>query len=222
MSATLDPYEKARRHLARRDPVLKRIIAAVGRCTLQPNPDGFTVLVRSVVSQLISTAAARTIGDRLLERLAPHGGLTPSGVLALPEESLRGAGLSGVKVRSIRGIAAAALDGSLPLDRFDELDDATATAALTRLHGIGAWTAQMFLIFSLGRLDVLPTADLGLRAGVKDQFGLDALPAAAHLTQLAEGWRPYRTVATWYFWRSRGFVPQSQAVAPDSRPGANE
>src|SRR3954447_1218259 len=101
--ATLDHYEKARRHLARRDPVLKKLITAVGPCTLQPNPDGFEVLVRSVVSQLISTAAARTISGGLIERLGPHGGLTPAGVLALPEETLRGAGLSGVKARSNRG-----------------------------------------------------------------------------------------------------------------------
>jgi DNA-3-methyladenine glycosylase II len=210
MSATLDLYEKARRHLARRDSVLKQLVSRVGPCTLRPDPDGFGVLVRSVVSQMISTAAAVTVSGRLLALLAPHGGLTPDGVLALPEESLRSAGLSGSKARSIRGIATAASDGSLPLGRFDDLDDTAATAALTRLHGIGAWTAEMFLIFGLGRTDVLPVGDFGLRAGFKEQYGLDDMPGAALLRERAEPWRPYRSIATWYLWRSRGFVPQSE------------
>jgi len=207
---TPDLYGKARRHLARRDPVLKRLMAAVGPCTLRPDPDRFGVLVRSVVSQMISTRAALTIGTRLTALLAPHGGLTPPAVLAVPEEALRGAGLSGSKVRSIRAIAAAVADGSLPLAGLDG-DDAAATAALTRLHGVGVWTAEMFLIFGLGRPDVLPVGDFGLRAGVKEQYGLDALPGPALLRERAEPWRPYRTVATWYMWRSRGFVPQSDA-----------
>src|SRR5262249_44777238 len=144
------------------------------------------VLVRSVVSQMISTAAAVTISGRLEALLAPHGGLTPAAVLAVPEEGLRGAGLSGSKARSLRAIAAAAAHGSPPLGRLDGLDDEAATAALTALHGVGVWTAQMFLIFSLGRADVLPTGDFGLRAGVKEQYGLDDLPGPALLRERAE------------------------------------
>jgi DNA-3-methyladenine glycosylase II len=204
-----DLFRKAQRHLTRRDPILKRIIATVGPCTLQPTTDYFAILVRSIVSQMISTKAAISISGRLVEVLG-DGGLTPTALLALKEAKLRGVGLSGAKAAAIRDLATRAANGALPLDRLPELSDEEVTELLVAVRGIGKWTAEMFLIFSLGRLDVLPVDDLGLRAGVRDAYGLADLPGRAELRERAEPWRPYRSVATWYFWRSRGGVPQSK------------
>jgi DNA-3-methyladenine glycosylase II len=204
-----DLYRKARRHLARRDPVLKRLIASVGPCTLAPDPDVFPVLARSIVSQMISTQAARTSIARLEQALGPAG-LTPAGILGASEQALRGAGLSGAKARALADLAEKVRTGELPVKRFPELTDDEVVAHLVRVRGIGVWTAQMFLIFSLGRPDVLPVDDLGFRAGVQEQYELPELPGRTELRRLAEPWRPYRSIATWYFWRSRGFVPQSK------------
>jgi DNA-3-methyladenine glycosylase II len=207
MSAEPAAYTKARRHLARRDPVLKELMSAVGPCTLRPNPDGFALLVRSIIAQQISTRAALAIGARL--EVALGGGLAPAPLLALSDEALRGAGLSASKVRSLRDLAEKVQAGQVPLRRLARMDDEEVIAALLPVRGIGRWTAQMFLIFSLGRLDVLPVDDFGFRAGVQQQYGLSELPGRARLAEMGEAWRPYRTVATWYFWRSRGGVPQS-------------
>jgi DNA-3-methyladenine glycosylase II len=194
-------YPKAQRHLARRDPVLKRLIRQVGPCTLQPDVDHFKALVRSIIAQQISTLAARSITAKLTHALGAAG-VTPAGILALPEEHLRGAGLSASKARSLRDLARRVHDGELPLHDLPALDDAEVIARLVPVWGIGPWTGQMFLIFSLGRLDVLPVADFGLRAGVRRQYELAELPDPRRLEELAEPWRPYRSIATWYFWRT--------------------
>jgi DNA-3-methyladenine glycosylase II len=201
-------HTRARRHLTRRDPVLKRLIAAVGPCTLRYEPNGFGALVRSIVAQQISTQAAASIQGRL-DRALGKNGLTAAGILSLSDEALRGAGLSASKMRSLRDLAERVRAGTVCLDRLHELSDEEVIECLVPVRGIGRWTAQMFLIFSLGRPDVLPVDDLGLRAGVQTQYGLAELPDREHLTELAECWRPYRSIATWYFWRSRGFVGQS-------------
>jgi DNA-3-methyladenine glycosylase II len=203
----VDPVH-ARRHLARRDPVLKRLIAAVGPCTLRHEPDGFAALSRSIISQQISTKAAASIHARLLDALGRRG-LRPKALLALSDEQLRAAGLSASKVRSLRDLADKVHTRAVPMRKMPEMEDEEVIAALLPVRGIGRWTAQMFLIFSLGRPDVLPVDDLGLRAGVRQAYELADLPDRAALTEMAEPWRPYRSVATWYFWRSRGFVPQS-------------
>lgn len=203
----VDPA-KARRHLSRRDPVLKRLIAAVGPCTLRHEPDGFAALVRSIVSQQISTKAAASIHGRLLEALGKRG-LRPAALLALTDERLRAAGLSASKVRSLRDLAEKVHTKAVPMSSLTELGDEEVIEALLPVRGIGRWTAQMFLIFSLGRPDVLPVDDLGLRAAVQQSYEMADLPDRTTLTTLAEPWRPYRSVATWYFWRSRGGVPQS-------------
>jgi DNA-3-methyladenine glycosylase II len=198
----------ARRHLSRRDPVLKRLIATVGRCTLWHNPDGFATLVRSIISQQISGRAARSIGARLEQALGPAS-LTPGAILAATDETLRAAGLSAAKARSLHDLAEKVHSGMVPLDDLPTLVDEDVIARLLPVRGIGRWTAQMFLVFSLGRLDVLPVEDLGLRVGVQRQYSLPELPGKTQLVELAEAWRPYRTVATWYLWRSLGSVPQS-------------
>lgn len=200
----------ARRHLGRRDPVLKGLMSAVGPCRLRPDAgDPFALLMRSVVSQMISTKAAAAVFAKV-QAAAAATGLTPAGVLALTEAELRAAGLSGAKVRTFHTLSKRVVGGELPLHRLEELTDEEIAAHLLPIPGIGVWTVEMFLIFGLGRLDVLPVRDLGLRAGVRDTYGLAELPTFAELEERAEIWRPYRTVATWYFWRSRGAVPQSK------------
>jgi DNA-3-methyladenine glycosylase II len=188
--------------------VLKRLIAAVGPCTLRLGGDPFLVLVRSIISQLISTRAAETIAGRVTAALGDTG-VSPAAVLALGEDRLRACGLSGAKARGLVDLATRVADGSLPLDQLPVLPDDEVVAHLTAVQSIGVWTAQMFLIFCLGRADVLPVGDLGLRAGVRDAYGLDQMPSPTELRTRAEPWRPYRSIATWYVWRSRGAVPQS-------------
>jgi DNA-3-methyladenine glycosylase II len=210
MSDLSTVYRKAQRHLARRDPVLKRLIADVGPCTLKPLGLGrFVTLVRSIVSQQISSKAAMSILAKLEQALAPDG-FRPAAILAATDGMLREAGMSVAKARSLRDLADKVHAGEVPLDDLHELDDEDVIAKLIPVRGIGRWTAQMFLIFSLGRLDVLPVDDLGLRAGVQKQYGLEEMPNKARLTELSEPWRPYRSIATWYFWRSLGAVPQGK------------
>jgi DNA-3-methyladenine glycosylase II len=201
-------YRAAQRHLSRRDPVLKRLISAVGPCTLQIQPDAFLVLVRAIISQMISTKAVASVFARLEQTAGPLG-VNVETLYALGEESIRTAGLSGAKARALFELADQVRSGALPLDHFPTLDDDEVRTRLVALRGIGVWTAEMFLIFCLGRTDVLPVGDLGLRAGVQAQYGLDELPGRSVLERLAEPWRPWRSIATWYMWRSRGGVPQS-------------
>jgi len=188
--------------------LLGQLIKHVGPCTLQPGADPFSSLVRAIIAQLISTKAARTIAARVEALLHPHE-LTPRAMSAVSEEKLRSAGLSRIKAQALIDLASRAENGELPLDRLTELTDDEVIERLIPVRGIGRWTAEMFLIFALGRLDVLPVDDLGLRAGVRELYRLPALPVKAQLRQLGEVWRPYRSVATWYFWRGRGGVPQS-------------
>src|SRR5262245_45956200 len=209
MPGKLSRHTKAQRHLARNDSVLKRLIRAVGPCTLHYESNRFAALARSIISQQISTKAALAIRTRLEQTLDGEG-LTAAGILKLTDDGLRGAGLSASKMKSLRDLATQVHSAQVQLDRIHELDDEAVIETLLPIRGIGRWTAQMFLIFSLGRPDVLPVDDRGLRAGAQDQYQLAELPNKMELTELAEPWRPYRSIATWYMWRSRGFVPQSE------------
>lgn len=213
---TLRPaqYENARRHLARNDPVLRSLIRLVGRCALWHDPDRFAVLVRAIISQQISTKAARAIRERLEQALG-RPGISPRAVLRAPEATLRGAGLSAAKTRAIRDLAEKVAGGAVPLDVLHELEDEEVVERLIPVRGIGRWTAQMFLIFCLGRADVLPVDDWGLRAGVQRHYRLRKPPRRERLEAIAEPWRPYRSIATWYIWRSLGFVPQSDGAGPE-------
>jgi 3-methyladenine DNA glycosylase/8-oxoguanine DNA glycosylase len=127
----------------------------------------------------------------------------------LGEDGLRPLGLSTTKARAILDLAERATDGRLPLDELNEMGDEDIFARLTDVRGIGVWTAEMFLMFGLGRPNVLPVGDLGLRAGVQELYQLEALPKASELREIAEPWQPYRSIATWYVWRRKGAVPQS-------------
>jgi DNA-3-methyladenine glycosylase II len=209
MTTVADMYRKAQRHLARRDQVLKRLIAGLGPCTLQQSRDRFGALVRSIIAQQISTKAAAAVLARL-QAIVGEGRITAPGILGLKDAHLRAAGLSVNKARSLRDLAEKVASGSVALNQLHKLPDEEVISALVPVRGIGRWTAEMCLIFSLGRLDVLPVDDLGFRVGVKREYALPALPVKAQLMQLAEPWRPYRSVATWYFWRSLGNVRQSK------------
>jgi len=201
------PYLVAQRAISRRDSKLRPIIKRVGPCTLRPMADRFSVLVRTIISQQLSTKAALTIGDRLLA-LVP-GGFTPERLGKLRDEQIRSCGISGGKLKSIRDLCARIGGGHLNPDDFPALSDEVLREKLTEVHGIGPWSVDMYLIFCLGRLDVLPVGDLGLRLGVKEAYGLREPPTVARMVEIGEVWRPYRTIGTWYMWRSRGAVPQS-------------
>lgn len=176
------------------------MIVLVGPCDLRPRKDRFGVLVRAIVGQQISGKAADSIAARLLEKTGePY---QHEAILALADEELRSCGLSPQKVRYVRGLAEHVRDGKVRLDRLHRMDDEAIIESLTQVPGIGRWTAEMFLIFCLNRPDVLPVADLGIRTGLQKHHGLDDLPAPRQCVELAEPWRPYRSVAMWYLWRS--------------------
>ena len=157
------------------------------------------------MGQQLSTKAAATIYSRVIE---PWGRApTPEELLAVDTESLRAAGLSRAKAEYVRSLASHVLDGSLPIDRLHTLDDAEVSAALTAVKGLGQWTADMFLMFHLRRADVLPVGDLGIRRAVERAYGLGDLPSAAELTEIAEPWRPHRTLACLYLWESLDNAP---------------
>jgi DNA-3-methyladenine glycosylase II len=200
-------YRRAEKHLVRRDPILKQLIRKVGACALQANPNHFFILTKSIVSQQLSTKAAATIHARLLAS-TKGAELTPLALLALSEEALQAAGLSRAKRAALRDLATKVHTGELTFHQTTEFSDEEVIKSLVRVKGIGRWTAEMFLIFSLGRLDVLPVADLGLRAGIQEIYGLEELPDRSQLEDIAKPWQPYRSVATWYLWRSRAFVVQ--------------
>lgn len=198
--------QKARRHLSRRDAILKPLIRAVGPCTLKHNPNHFEILVRSIISQQISTKAAIAIGNRFLAKVRKF---QPKSILAASDDDMREAGLSRGKQASLRDLAQKCSDGTVPLKKIAVMEDAEVIERLIEVRGIGVWTAEMFLIFSLGRLDVMPVGDYGLRAGLLKHYALDELPKKERIHELTEVWKPFRSIGTWYIWRSLGGVPQS-------------
>ena len=198
-------------HLRAADPVLGRLIdelGPVGAAHRRERPaEHYGALVRSIVGQQLSTKAARSIYLRLVER---YGGRppTPEEILADdPDEVRVAAGLSRAKVGFLRSLAEHVSDGSLELERLDGLPDDEVIAELVAVKGLGPWTAHMFLMFHLGRPDVLAVGDLGLRRAIKLRYGLDQLPDAAEMERIAEPWRPYRSLASMYLWRSLEAVP---------------
>ena len=200
-------YAKARRVLARRDPVLRNLMRRHGECGLSDaqHADPFRALVRAIVSQQLSTKAAATIFGRF-EALF-DGRPTAKAVSSVPDAALRGVGLSGQKVGYLRDLCRRVDDRSLPLGRLGRLPDHEVIATLTEVKGIGQWTAEMFLIFRLQRPDVLPVGDLGIVKAVQRAYGFRTLPSPARLTRLGEAWRPYRSVACWYLWASLDNAP---------------
>jgi DNA-3-methyladenine glycosylase II len=213
LPATRKPARaKAIAALRASDPVLRGVIDQIGPDHLGPpgrprSPDHYGALVRSIVGQQLSTRSALAIYGRLTDR---YGGRTPTPQEVLDDDpdALRvAAGLSHAKVAYLRSLAEHVLDGSLQLDRLDELPDEQVIAELTRVRGIGTWSSHMFLMFQLQRPDVLPVGDLGIRRAFMVQYGLPKLPGAAEMERIAEPWRPHRTLASLFLWRSLRATP---------------
>ena len=203
-------------HLRQADSVLAQVIDEVGPFGLRPERNRFGILARSIISQQVSTAAARSIRQRLDALLAPRS-LSPESVAARNIDELRTAGLSARKAEYLLDLARRELDGSLGLRTMGRLSDEQIIRRLVEVRGIGVWTAQMFLIFALGRPDVFPVEDLGVRAALKMFYRLDELPRREEAERIAAPWRPYATFATWYCWRGlerRRSQPQAPAGYP--------
>ena len=197
-------WDDACRRLKRADRVLGRLIKAAGASSLRPRRDAFFSLARSIVGQQISVLAAESVWRKLGERL---GEVSPDALAGEDEDSLRACGLSRPKARYLLSLAGHFRAGSLDLAEWPELDDEDVIERLCRVEGIGRWTAEMFLIFHLTRPDVLPVADLGLQRAIGRHYGGGAKPTAADMRAIAEPWRPWRSVAVWYLWRSLDAVP---------------
>ncbi len=202
-AAAQDPASQAAVELARRDPVLARLVDRHGLPTIShrvATVTPFEGLVRSIVFQQLAGRAAAAIHGRLVTLLG--GAVSAEGILAQGIDGLRTAGLSGSKAASLSDLAARVDGGSLPLGGIHLLEDEQVVSQLTEVRGIGRWTAEMFLIFNLGRLDVWPVGDYGVRSGYAFAWGLDELPTARQLAPLGEPLSPFRSVAAWYCWRA--------------------
>jgi 3-methyladenine DNA glycosylase/8-oxoguanine DNA glycosylase len=199
-----DP-DTACRHVAAADPVLAGLITRVGEFTLRPVPTQslFAALLRSIVYQQLTGKAASTILGRVTGLFAPRRFPTPRDLLQVAPERLRQAGLSAAKSAALRDLAAKTLDGTIPsMARIRRMEDEEIIDHLTRVRGIGRWTVEMLLMFRLGRPDVLPLNDLGVRKGFGLTFRKGKLVEPAVIARRAERWRPYRSVASWYLWRA--------------------
>jgi DNA-3-methyladenine glycosylase II len=192
---------KAVRHLRRVDPRLGEVIDRIGPLEQALEPDLWWALVDAICSQQLSVKASATILARV-EAITGRGRPGPAELLEVPDPSLRAAGLSGAKTRYVKDLATRWLDGSLPHERIAGMPDEAVIEALTRVKGIGVWTAEMVLMFALGRPDVLPVDDLGIRVAVQRLYQLPDRPDAETLRGIGEPWRPYRTQACRYLWRS--------------------
>lgn len=193
-------------HLKRRDRILREVIERIGPFRMKRRTNRYEALLRSIVSQQISTLAARSIWARI-EAAAGETRLNPQVINRLPDDVLRQAGISPQKLRYVRDLGRCVESGELRLHSLHRLADEEVIAELTQVKGIGVWTAQMFLMFSLGRLDVLPHGDLGIQSAIRRLYDLDALPSREQSETIASPWRPYATVACWYLWRSIEAVP---------------
>jgi DNA-3-methyladenine glycosylase II len=215
---TPDDYTRARRLLLRRDPVLAGLIKQHGPCLLADalRVDHFSALVRAIIFQQLSTKAASTIHGRMVA-LLPDGQVTPAALGAITDDQFRSVGVSRQKTLYVRDLCEKIAGGEVALDVIDTFDDEAVIAALTRVKGIGRWTAEMFLMFRLHRPDVLPVGDLGIVTAVQKVYRLRKRPTPDRLRQLGDAWKPYRSIACWYLWRS---LDGAGAVSskPNSRP----
>ena len=222
-------YTRARRVLLRRDPILAALIREYGPCGLAAaqRADHFSALVRAIVFQQLSTKAASTIYARMVA-LLPAGELTPAALAQVTDEQLRTAGISRQKGGYLRDLCAKVLAGVVPLDDLERMDDEQVVASLTTIKGIGRWSAEMFLMFRLHRPDVLPVGDLGINNAVMKVYGLRKKPTPDRLRRLGEAWKPYRSVASWYLWRSLGSAPgqplppSPPSLTPEKRTAARK
>ena len=192
---------KAINHLKKADPVMAAIIDRAGPYKMQYREPVFQTLVRSIVYQQLSGKAALTIFNRLAAA-AKVNPITPEAILKLRPQKMRALGLSKQKIVYIRELARLTRDGNIQFERLPEMEDDAIIETLTRVKGVGVWTVQMFLMFALQRPNVLPVGDLGVRAAMKKAYGLPELPKPQEMERIAAAWHPYRSIASWYLWRS--------------------
>jgi DNA-3-methyladenine glycosylase II len=206
-------YSRARR-LLRRDPIMAALIREHGPCGLADalRADHFSALVRAIIFQQLSTKAASTIHDRFIG-LLPDRQITSAALADVTDQQFRSVGVSRQKALYLRDLAVKVNAGTVTLDGIEDLDDESVIAALTTVKGIGRWTAEMFLMFRLHRPDVLPVGDLGIVTAVQKAYGLRKRPTPDRLQKLGEAWKPYRSIACWYLWRS---LDNQAAVSPPS------
>ena len=193
-------HDELHRHFKRADPVIARVIKQVGPCTLRPHRDRFKLLVRSIVSQQISVAAARTIWGRLEQAVAPHG-VRPEVIARFTVERFRKAGVSRQKAGYLLDLAEKCREGTVRLSRLGRMSDDEVVEELIQVKGIGRWSAHMFLIFALGRPDIFPHDDLGLRSAISRLYKLERLPDRDECLAIGNRWRPYASLGSWYCWR---------------------
>jgi DNA-3-methyladenine glycosylase II len=193
-------WTEATNHLSRIDPKLAAVIQRTGPCTLKPRRNCFLMLCRAIISQQISGPVAIAISKRF-KKLFPNSRPTPKHLLTFTDDQLRSAGLSRQKMSYLRDLAAHFSAGKVPTRCFKQMTDEEIIQSLIPIKGIGRWTAEMFLIFVLNRPDLLPVDDLGIRKGFQKVYGLKQEPKAAKMIQIAEKWRPWRTIGSWYMWR---------------------
>src|ERR1044071_1094707 len=197
-------YERARRLLMRRDPILAAAIKRIGPCLMadRQRKDHLSALVGAIVSQQLSTKAAATIFGRLVALFPDHHISDAAAIAAQSDAQLRAVGLSGQKVSYLRDLSARILDGRLDLDELDTLPDEAVIERLTAVKGFGRWTAEMFLMFRLHRPDVLPAGDLGIVNAIQRLYRLRRRPKPQRILKMGQAWRPYRSVASWYLWQT--------------------
>jgi DNA-3-methyladenine glycosylase II len=199
---TPDYWDEACKHLAKRDRVMRKLIPQLGEGRLESRGDAFTTLARSIVGQQISVAAAQTVWDRFAALLDGSGRVKPVEVLALDVTAMRGAGLSARKVEYLRDLAVHFDAGKVHVKAWAAMEDEAIIEELVAIRGIGRWTAEMFLIFHLMRPNVLPLDDLGLMKGISQHY-FSGEPVSRHeAREVGDAWAPFRSVATWYVWRS--------------------
>ncbi len=217
-------------HLKKCDPVMASIIARIGPYKFERRPATFEAMARAIVFQQLAGAAARTIYQRLQNacELAVHGqdterslyggfAITPESVLALTEEQMRACGLSRQKLGYLRDLAHKSISREVDFASLPAMSDDEVIAHLTRVKGVGVWSAQMFLIFALGRLDVMPTVDLGINMAICRHYRKRKIPKPKQILKFAEKWKPYRSLACWYLWRSAD-QREPKPPSPKRRP----
>jgi len=190
---------KALQHLKNADPVMGGLIGRIGPYRIEYLEPGFATLAKAIVFQQLSGKAALAIYSRLEQAL---GGVAPERILKLSPQRMRASGLSQQKISYLRDLAHRSRQGSLDFSALQRMDDHAVIETLTQVKGVGVWTAQMFLIFALRRPDVLPAADLGIRAAIRKAYALERMPTPGEVSQRGLCWRPYASVASWYLWRS--------------------
>jgi DNA-3-methyladenine glycosylase II len=227
MEAVLDYAAEAVAHLRQADPIMAEIIDRVGPLNINYRRERFPALVQAIIFQQLAGRAAQTIHDRFVVAVGKGHFPTPEDVLAASDEEMRGAGLSRGKMAYLRDLASHVQQGSLDFKRFPKMADDEVVAHLTRVKGIGRWTAEMFMMFNLRRPDILPVDDLGVRMAVMKAYGMAAAPLPKELREFGERWKPHRTAASWYLWQSLRLITMvseagAAAAIPDVKPVAKK